>query len=70
MVTSVYDVSSCRSMVRNVRRIGAPGLDELPHPLGPVRPEPIEHHHLPLTKRGCEEVLHVGLEGSRVRGSL
>jgi hypothetical protein len=27
-----------------------------------VCPEPIEDHHLPLTKRGCQKVLDVSLE--------
>src|SRR3712207_2603750 len=51
-----------------VRRVGgqehklcSPRFDELPYPPWSVRPHPVEHHHLPLTKRGRqEEVLHVG----------
>jgi hypothetical protein len=60
-----------------VRRVGghehqlrSPGLDEIPYPLGPVRPEVVHHHNLPLGKRRGQEVLYVGLEGFRVRGSL
>ena len=52
-----------------VRRVGgqednvrAPPLDELLDLLGPVRPQPIVHHHLPLRKRRCQEVLYVSLE--------
>src|SRR5687768_7379288 len=49
--------------------IRPPPLDELADLLGPVPPEPIEHHHLPLAKRGCQEVLHISLEGQGVRGA-
>ena len=32
-------------------------FDELPHYVGPVCPEPIEHHYLPFGKRRGQEVL-------------
>jgi hypothetical protein len=35
-----------------------------------VRPEPIEYHHLTLTKRGCQKVLDVGFKGLRVGDSF
>ncbi len=47
------------------KKVCTPSLNEqLPDLIGPVRPQPIEHHHhLPLTKRRCQEVLHdVGFE--------
>jgi hypothetical protein len=31
--------------------------------IGPVRSEPVEHHHLPFGERGSQEVLYVSLEG-------
>ena len=55
---------------RQEHKICAPCLDELPDLLCSVRPEPIEHHHLPLANRGCQEVLNVGFKGFRVRSSL
>src|SRR5919112_6670419 len=49
-----------------VRRVGghehqlrSPRLDELPYPLGPVCPEVVHHHDLPLTKRRGQKVLDV-----------
>src|SRR5215216_767211 len=59
-----------RRVGRQEQEICSPGFDELSYPLWPVSPEPIEHHHLPLTKRGGQKVLHVSLEGLGIRGSF
>src|SRR5919199_410071 len=60
-----------------VRRVGrqqphpaTSRFDQLAHPPAPVRPQPVHHHHLPHTKRGRQEMLHVGLEGLLIGGSL
>src|SRR3712207_6787697 len=61
-----------------VRRVGgqehnlySSRFDELPYPPWSVRPRPVEHHHLPLTKRGRQEegsAPRRPLEGFRVGG--
>src|SRR5215212_7681039 len=52
--------------VRRVRwqehQVAAPNFDELPHPFRPVRPQPIEHHHLSFDEARCQSLLHVSLE--------
>lgn len=39
------------------QKICASLFDELPHIVGPVCSEPIEHHYLPFGKRRGQEVL-------------
>src|SRR5215216_708270 len=61
---------------REVRRVGwqeqnlrSRTLYELPDPLALVDLEVVHHHHLSVLERWCQEVLYVGLEGSRVGGA-
>src|SRR5215208_6501262 len=52
--------------VRRVRwhehQVAAPNFYELPHPFRPVRPQPIEHHHLSFDEARCQNLLHVSLK--------
>src|SRR5215211_5516089 len=54
----------------HVHQLSSSGFDELPYPLGSVRPEVIHHHNLPLSKRRSQQMLHVDLEGCCIGGSL
>src|ERR671910_1855100 len=60
-----------------MRRVGgqkrepsSASFDELPYPGGPVRPEFVEHHNLPLRERRSQKVLYVNLEGFCIGSAL